>query len=148
MQEELIPYVETNYKVEPYKIFAGHSFGGITTINCMLTRPDMFNAYIAVSPSLWWDNKYILKLAESKLTKSVSLDKKFFYSSGNEGINYPNSFHTDLLNWDKLIVNRAPKGLLHQYKSYPEESHMSVPILAYYDALRFIYRDWKPPVKK
>jgi len=148
MQAELIPYIEKNYKVEPYKIFAGHSFGGITTINCMLTHPDMFNAYIAISPSLWWDNKYILKLAEKKLTKSVYLNKKFFYSVGNEGIKDPNSFHTDVLKLDSLIVSRAPKGLLYKYKCYPEESHMSEPIVAYYDALRFFYQDWKPPVKK
>jgi predicted alpha/beta superfamily hydrolase len=148
LQAELIPYIETNFKAEPYKIFAGHSFGGITTINCMLTYPDLFNAYIAISPSLWWDKKYIIKLAEKKLTKSVSLKKKFFYSAGNEGINEPNSFHTDILNFDKLMANRAPNGLLLQYKSYPKESHMSEPIIAYYDALRFIYKDWEPPVNK
>jgi predicted alpha/beta superfamily hydrolase len=148
MQEELMPYIEKKYKAGPYKIFAGHSFGGITTINCMLTHPDMFNAYIAISPSLWWDSKHILKLAENKLTKSLHLNKKFFYSVGNEGINDPNSFHTDVLRFDRLIVNKTPKGLQYQYKSYPEESHMSEPIVAYYDALRFIYQDWTPPVKK
>ncbi|OOV16594.1 hypothetical protein BXU10_20805 [Flavobacterium sp. LM4] len=148
MQSELIPYIETNYKAGSYKIFAGHSFGGITTINCMFTYPDMFNAYIAISPSLWWDNKYILKLAENKLTKSVYLNKMLFYSTGNEGINEQNSFHTDVLKFDGLIVNRTLKGLLYKYKCYPEESHMSEPIVAYYDALRFIYQDWKPPLKK
>ncbi|NOT73742.1 MAG: alpha/beta hydrolase [Cyclobacteriaceae bacterium] len=148
MLEELMPYIEKNYKAGSYKIFAGHSFGGITTINCMLTRPDMFNAYIAISPSLWWDNKYILKLVENKLTQSVPLNKRFFYSVGNEGIKDPNSFHTDVLKLDSLIVNRTPKGLLYKFKSYPEESHMSEPIVAYYDALRFIYQDWTPSVKK
>ncbi len=148
MQTELMPYMDKNYKVGPYKIFAGHSFGGITTINCMLTHPDMFNAYIAISPSLWWDNKYILKLTESKWSKSVSLNKKFFYSTGNEGINEPNSFHTDILKLDSLMIKRAPKKLLYKYKSYPEESHMSIPIVAYYDALRFIYKGWTPPDKK
>ncbi len=148
MRTELMPFIETNYKAGSYKIFVGHSFGGITAINCMLTHPDMFNAYIAISPSLWWDNNYVLKLAENKLTKSVSLNKRFFYSVGNEGINDPNSFHTDIVRFDSLIVNRTPKGLLYKYKCYPEESHMSEPIVAYYDALRFIYQDWIPPEKK
>jgi predicted alpha/beta superfamily hydrolase len=148
MHEELMPYVETNYKAGSYKIFAGHSFGGITTINCMLTHPDLFNAYIAISPSLWWGSKYILKLTENKLTKSLYLNKKLFYSVGNEGIKDPDSFHTDMLRFDSLIVNRAPKGLLYKYKCYPEESHMSEPIVAYYDALRFIYQDWIAPEKK
>ena len=57
---ELIPAIDTSYKTEPYKIFAGHSFGGLSSINCMLTHPDMFDAYIAVSPSLYWDNRYLL----------------------------------------------------------------------------------------
>lgn len=148
IRTDLMPYIEKNYKAGAYKIFAGHSFGGITTINCMLTHSDMFNAYIAISPSLWWNNKYILKLAENKLTKSVYLDKRIFYSVGNEGIKDPNSFHTDLLKFDSLIVNKTPKGLLYKYKCYPEESHMSEPIVAYYDALRFIYQDWIPLVKK
>jgi predicted alpha/beta superfamily hydrolase len=144
IKTELMPYIETNFKVEPYKIFAGHSFGGITAINCMFTHPDMFNAYIAISPSLWWDNKYMLKLTEHKLTNSAHLNKTFFYSVGNEGINEPNSFHTDVLKFDSLLVNKAPIGLKYKYKSYPEESHMSEPLVAYYDALRFIYRDWLP----
>jgi predicted alpha/beta superfamily hydrolase len=148
IKAELMPYIERNYKAGSYKLFAGHSFGGITTINCMFTHPDMFDAYIAISPSLWWDNKYILKLAESKLTKLADLNKTIFYSTANEGINEPDSFHTDVLKFDSLIANRTPKGLLHKYKCYPEESHMSEPIVAYYDALRFIYQDWKPSLKK
>lgn len=145
---ELIPYIEKNFKVEPYRVFAGHSFGGITTLNGLFTQPDMFDAYIAVSPSLWWDNKYILKLAEKKLTKSARLNKKLFYSAGNEGINEPGSFHTDVVKFDSLVVHQAPKDLSYTYKSYPEETHMTEPIVAYYEALRFIYRNWKPPVKK
>lgn len=148
IKAELMPYIERNYKAGSYKVFAGHSLGGITTINCMFTHPDMFDAYIAISPSLWWDNKYILKLAESKLTKLADLNKIIFYSTANEGINEPDSFHTDVLKFDSLIANRTPKGLLHKYKCYPEESHMSEPIVAYYDALRFIYQDWKPSLKK
>jgi predicted alpha/beta superfamily hydrolase len=56
--------MEANYKTSPFKIFAGYSFGGLTAIYCMLTRPHMFDAYIAISPSLWFSNKYVLRLAE------------------------------------------------------------------------------------
>lgn len=139
IQTELMPHVEKNYAAAPYKIFAGHSFGGNTALHCMLTHPDMFNAYIAVSPSLWWDKKYILQLAEKRFLKTASLDKKFFYSVGNEGLNEPNSFYTDIVKLDSLVKNNTPQKLFHKYKCYPEEDHMSVPVIAYYDALRFIY---------
>lgn len=67
IRQELMPYIDATYKTSPLKIFAGHSFGGLTVINCMLMRPDMFDSYIAISPSLWFGNKYILRLAEQKL---------------------------------------------------------------------------------
>ncbi|HEY9008969.1 MAG TPA: alpha/beta hydrolase-fold protein [Ohtaekwangia sp.] len=144
IQQELMPYIETNYKTSPFKIFAGHSFGGLTTINCVLMRPDMFDAYIAISPSLWFGNKYVLRLAERKLPKLSMRNKKIFYSVGNED----GAFRDDLLKFDKLFNHDSLKTFVHQYKHYPFEDHMTEPIPAYYDALRFIYKDWKHDTTK
>ncbi|TCC86970.1 alpha/beta hydrolase [Pedobacter frigiditerrae] len=141
IEKELIPMIDKNYKTEPYKIFAGHSFGGISALNCMLTYPDMFNAYIAVSPSLWWDNEYLLKLTDEKLKEGSVLNKKLFYSNGNEGGN--NSFfHKGLLKLDSTIANKKLKRLDYVYKHYSTETHMTEPVVAYFDALRFIFKDW------
>ncbi|MGL4632026.1 MAG: alpha/beta hydrolase [Leadbetterella sp.] len=142
IQTELMPMIDKNYKTEAYRIFAGHSFGGITAINCMLTHPDMFDAYIAVSPSFWWDKNYVLKLAEKNLKVGSKLNKQLFYSDGNEG--GPNSFfHKDLLKFDALISRKKLNGLRHTYKHYPSETHMTEPIVAYFDALRFIFKEWE-----
>ncbi|GAA3934189.1 hypothetical protein GO495_29720 [Chitinophaga oryziterrae] len=143
IQDELMPYIETNYKTKPFKIFAGHSFGGITSIYCMLTHPDMFNAYISISPSFWWDGEYVLKPTDKKLEKGSVLNKTLFYCDANEGVTDTGSFHTNLLKFDTLLTHKELKGLCYKYKYYPAESHMTEPIVAYYDALRFIYRDWK-----
>ncbi|MEO5684769.1 MAG: alpha/beta hydrolase-fold protein [Chitinophagaceae bacterium] len=139
---ELIPAIDTRYKTKSYKILAGHSFGGLSSINCMLTHPEMFNAYIAVSPSFWWDNQYLLKLAGKKLTNGSALNKMLFYSDGNEG-GSSSFFHLDLLRFDSLIANKKLSGLTYTYKHYPDETHMTEPIVAYFDALRFIFKDWE-----
>jgi len=138
IQQELMPFIEANYKTSPFKIFAGHSFGGLTAINCMLTRPDMFSAYIAISPSLWFGNKYILRLAGQKLPNLAMTNKKLFYSVGNED----GTFRNDLLKFDKLVTQNNSKTFKHQYKYYPNEDHMTEPIPAYYDVLRFVYKNW------
>lgn len=138
IQQELMPYIEATYKTSPFKIFAGHSFGGLTAINCLLTRPDMFDAYIAISPSLWFGNKYVLRLAEQKLPKLPMRDKKMFYSVGNED----GTFRDDLLKFDKLVKQNKLKTVKHEYKYYPAEDHMTELIPAYYDALRFVYKNW------
>lgn len=144
IQQELMPYIKANYKTSPFKIFVGHSFGGLTAINCMLTRPDMFDAYIAISPSLWFGNKYVLQLAEQKLPKLPMRNKYFFYSVGNEG----GTFRNDLLKFDNLVQRDSLKTFEHEYKYYPYEDHMTEPIPAYYDALRFVYKNWKDDTTK
>ncbi|MEZ0607405.1 alpha/beta hydrolase [Fibrella sp. WM1] len=139
IQQELMPYIKANYKTSSFKLFAGHSFGGLTVINCMLTRPDMFDAYIAISPSIWFGNKYILPVAEQKLPKLPMRDKKLFYSVGNED----GTFRNDLLRFNKLVKQNRLKTFEHKYKYYPYEDHMTEPIPAYYDAIRFVYKNWK-----
>ncbi len=148
IQDELIPYIDQHYKTQPYKIFAGHSFGGIASIYCMLTHPDMFSAYIALSPSFWWDGEYVLKLADKKLIKETALNKKLFFSDASEGVRDSSSFHTNLLKFDTILANKALKGLDYKYNYYPTETHMTEPVVGYYDALRFIYKDWKEPATK
>jgi len=145
MSSELIPYVDAHYKTEAFRIFAGHSFGGITTINCLLTQPDMFGAYIAISPSFWWDKGYLLNLADEKLKNNRIVNKMIFYSDADEGVSDKSTFHTNLLKFDSIITQNKITGLDHKYVYYPEDIHMTEPVKAYYDALRFIYRQWDIP---
>lgn len=138
---ELMPIIDKNYKTESYKIFAGHSFGGISAINCLLAHPEMFDAYIAVSPSLWWDNQSLLRMADEKLKSGSVLNKVLFYSDGNEG-GSNSSFHKSLLKLESIIAQKKLKKLNHMYKHYPTQTHMTVPVAAYFDALMFIFKDW------
>ncbi|HEX3768979.1 MAG TPA: alpha/beta hydrolase-fold protein, partial [Puia sp.] len=59
--KELMPYIEAHYPVAPYRTLIGHSFGGLFVINTLINHTDMFNAYIAIDPSLWWDNQKLMK---------------------------------------------------------------------------------------
>lgn len=142
IESELMPMIDKKYKTAPYKIFAGHSFGGLSSLNCLLTHPDLFDAYIAVSPSLWWDREYLLTMTDKTLKTGSTLNKTLFYSDGNEG-GRNSFFHKDLLKLDSILVKKKLKRLDYRYKHYPTETHMTEPVVAYYDALRFIFREWK-----
>ena len=138
--EELMPYIQQHYKTAPFKIFSGHSLGGLTTIYCLLKHPDMFNAYISISPSLWWDHEFLLSLASEKLVPGSVIQKALFMSDGKEG----GRFHKDVLSFDSLLMIRKIAELQYDYKYYPAESHSSEPVKALYDGIRFIYPDWLP----
>jgi predicted alpha/beta superfamily hydrolase len=138
MQKELMPFIETHYATAPYKILAGHSLGGLMAVHALVNRPNLFNAYIAISPSLQWDNEVMLKQASDKLGADKPLNKILFFSDANEG----NSFHENQLKLDTLLKQKQVKGLKYKYAYYPEETHISEPVKALYDGLRHIYPNW------
>jgi predicted alpha/beta superfamily hydrolase len=52
IEKELIPYVDSHYGTRPYRVLTGHSFGGLFAINTLINHPDIFNAYVAIDPSM------------------------------------------------------------------------------------------------
>ncbi len=141
IQQEVMPYIEKNYHPAPYKIFSGHSLGGLMMFYTLLYHPDIFNAYISISPSLIWDKQWILKQAAEKWKPGMSLHKILFFSDGNEG----GRFHKDAVDMDSLLKKIKLQNLKFKYVYYPDESHISEPVKAFYDGLRFIYPGWFPP---
>lgn len=68
---EFLQLINTQIKPEVTKRVAvnnqrlalwGHSFGGLFTLNTLLTSPDSFQRYFPVSPSLWWQSGLVLSL--------------------------------------------------------------------------------------
>ena len=69
--QELFPYVESHYRTAPYRIFAGHSLGGLLALHVFAARNEMFNAYIAASPALRWDDDYPLRAVSAFLKNMI-----------------------------------------------------------------------------
>jgi predicted alpha/beta superfamily hydrolase len=140
IRTELMPYIETNYPTAPYKILAGHSLGGLMAVYCLLAHPDYFNAYIAISPSLQWDNNIIVGQAE-ELNPRSTLNKFLFFSDANED----SLFHQNQLKLDSILKQKNTRDLIYKREFYPGETHISEPVKAFYDGIRLIYPDWYLP---
>ncbi len=85
IETELIPKIEASYRTQPYRVFAGHSFGGLFALHAFLTHPEAFNAYIAVSPTMHWDNHLLSRKAEEFFKDRKELNKALFLTLANEG---------------------------------------------------------------
>lgn len=140
VREEVMPFVEKKYRTAPFRIFAGHSVGGLTAIHALTAHPDMFNAYLAVAPSLWWDNGAFVRSAVKHLPSGP--DKKFlFLADSPEGGPFPVYIKSFL---DALAAHKAP-AFQWTHAFYPNETHGSIAAKAYYDGLRYLYPAWFPP---
>ncbi|MGE8511236.1 MAG: alpha/beta hydrolase, partial [Chryseobacterium culicis] len=69
VEKELKPYVESQFKTTEKYLF-GQSLGGLLATEILLKKPEMFNNYFIISPSLWWDDESLLKQAPQLLSKS------------------------------------------------------------------------------
>jgi uncharacterized protein len=142
IQKELMPEVEKEYRTAPYRIFAGHSYGGLLAIHILITRPDMFNAYIAVSPSLQWDDLRTVRQAKDFFAAHTELDKTLFFSLANEG-DTPSSMGDGFQQFQKILKSRAPKDFRWDSARYHDEDHGSTVLRAHYAGLRTVFADWQ-----
>ena len=160
IEKEVIPFIESKYKVEPYRMFVGHSLGGLTVINALISKPSLFNSYVAIDPSMWWDNQKYLKLAEQTFNKENYKGKSLFLAVANsmdKGMDTANvkndqSDNTrhirSILMFENLLKKSKGTGLEYESIYYENENHGSVPHIAFYDALHFIFGFYNLPLTK
>ncbi|WP_372937366.1 alpha/beta hydrolase [Seonamhaeicola sp.] len=147
IEKELKPFINNNYRTTNYSILSGHSFGGLATVNCFVNTPQYFNAYIAIDPSMWWNNENILKnMSDSWVTKAHQNKRIFIAKATDPGSG--EAHHKAILKlFDKLNAIPEPANFSFNYKIYDGEDHGSVVIPAEYDGLRYIFKDYQLPVK-
>ena len=141
-ETELIPAIEKDYRVQPFRIFAGHSLGGLFAIHAMVSKPGLFNSYVAVSPSLQWENGATLKRAEEYLKNQKELKVTLYVSLGNEPGAIGNSFE----HFKETLAKTNIKGFQWQAEHLTDEDHGSVVLRSHYAGLRKVYEGWQGPV--
>ena len=85
IEKELQPYIQKKYKTNTTKTIIGQSLGGLFATEALLKKPYLFDNYIIVSPSLWWDNESLLAIAPGLLAKQPNKKTKVYISVGREG---------------------------------------------------------------
>jgi uncharacterized protein len=139
IETELIPRIEKDYRTMPYRVFAGHSFGGLFALHTLFSRPRLFNAVIAVSPSLHWDDRYVYRAAEKFVAANRELDTTLFVSMGDEG----KVLDDELKALTSLFKKRGPKGFTFQSVVFKDEDHGSIVLPTHYAGLRKVFEPWR-----
>ncbi|HWA33886.1 MAG TPA: alpha/beta hydrolase-fold protein [Cyclobacteriaceae bacterium] len=155
IETELMPYIEAKYPVAPYKILIGHSFGGLFAMNTLIHHPNLFNAYISIDPSMWWDEGRLLHQTDSALNVAKLDGRILFLAVANtmtpgmdtaRVVKDTASTHShirSILELAKLTGAKRANGLRARSKYYHDDDHGSVPFISEYDGLRFIFDYYK-----
>lgn len=127
LEDEVFPFVENNYRVQPFKLAIGHSLGGTFVLNCLLSKPDFFQAVIAISPNLSYDFEQIVTRFDVHLKTNPSMKKFIYMSAGTVG-NMENRFRRSAEKLDHIINYHNPKELMYNFEIFEGENHSTTPL--------------------
>jgi len=140
LREEVFPYVETRYRTEPFRLLVGHSLSGLFTIDALLSEPALFNAYLAVSPYLIWDEGRYLDAAVEKQAGLPNRRTFVSVSLGGE----PN-LQPAFERLEKSLAERDAPDLERHFRGLPDCDHETVYLQAVVRGLLDIFHDWRLP---
>lgn len=133
IKDELIPFIEKDYRVAPERLFWSHSIGGLFGVYVLLKEPGVFHSVLVSSPWMVYDGnqKYILKNTESFLRKRKEQTNFLYVCVGNERNLIP-----EIEAFLGILDKNQPEGLKWKYVKMPEENHMSILARSLIEGLR------------
>jgi len=85
LAEEVRPFIDARYPGAPRTVLMGESLAGLFVIDTLLETPTLFDDYVAISPSLWWDAGRIAAGAPAKLAGPGREGRRLYMAIANEG---------------------------------------------------------------
>lgn len=134
IESQVFPLIAAHYRADmSRKVFAGHSLGGLFGSYVLLTKPQMFQAYILGSPSLWFDKHEILKYEEAYAATHTDLPAKVMMYAGMYETIKPGPRYfkdTDLLgnmqSFERTLKSHAYPSLSIGSQVITDEDHLTV----------------------
>jgi predicted alpha/beta superfamily hydrolase len=142
LETELQPYLHQKYGASNSATLIGQSLGGLLATEILVKKPALFNRYIIVSPSLWWDNGSMLNTIRSMPIIAPTQKIDVYIGVGKEGLTptkIPRVMEVDAnVLADKLRT--AGRGAVHVIFDYlPQENHATIMHQAVFNAFRLIF---------
>ncbi len=140
IRDELMPQVKARYRTTKETAVVGESLAGLFVVETFLLEPELFDTYIAIDPSLWWNDKRLVAGAGEQLRKRPKLEKRLYLASSDE-----KDIAESTAALAAVLKEKAPAGVRWHYSPMPEESHGTIFHPA---ALKAFRHEFKPPVQK
>lgn len=138
IEKELQPYIQEKYKTSSSKTIIGQSLGGLLATEILFKKPELFNKYIIVSPSLWWDNGSLLHEPVANFENT-----EIYIGVGKEGLaptKIPRVMEVDANVLADKIKSLKNKNVHVHFDYLPQEDHATIMHLAVFNAFKLVYR--------
>ncbi len=143
IKEAVIPLIESNYRVDDsYRVLGGSSYAGLFTLYTMMMETDLFDAYIALSPSLSWDDGWLLSEQKRRAEEFQSMKTRLWLGVGSE--ENPRTIEGTKAFYEEVL--KQSDGFQLGSRILEGEGHASMKAAAYSYGLRFAFGHLNKPV--
>lgn len=142
IEKELQPFIDKKYKTTNDKTIIGQSLGGLLETEILLKKPTLFNKYVIVSPSIWWDNGSILNQDSPVFQENFSQQTDIYIAVGKEGLTpteIPRVMEVDANLLAEKIKATKSKNIKVYFDYFPKEDHATILHPAASNSFRFFY---------
>jgi predicted alpha/beta superfamily hydrolase len=142
IEKELQPFIKKKYKTNSDKTIIGQSLGGLFATEVLLKKPTLFNKYIIVSPSLWWDKGSLLDQNSYVLTEDFSHQTDIYIGVGKEGLSpseTPRVMEVDANLLAEKIKGTKSKKVKVFFDYLPQENHATILHQAVFNSFKLLY---------
>ncbi|MCW3128155.1 MAG: hypothetical protein JWO03_3813 [Bacteroidetes bacterium] len=122
IEKELQPYINRKYKAGKSATLIGQSLGGLLASEILVKKPELFDRYLIVSPSLWWHDESLLADAPEWLGKKLTKETRVYIAVGKE----EKQMQEDAKKLADLLKTSGKTNLKVDYNFMPEENHLTI----------------------
>lgn len=142
IEQQVIPLLEREYRGDPsYRVLGGASLGGLFTLYAMYTKPELFNAYVAVTPAVVVDNDWLLGYEQDFAKAGKELKGRLYVTVGeNEGP----GFVGGVLRYNQRVTSRKYPHLAYDFRIIDGERHAGMQLESYVRGIRFAFLPLAP----
>ncbi len=137
LADELLPQIDRTYRTRPYRALVGHSLGGTFAVYALQNRPEVFNAFIAMSPALQINDESLVKNMAPFLDSHASLQTDLYVTRGDEPFLEP-----AISKFINVLTTKAPAGFRVKSTLQKNEGHTSIPYPGVHEGLQQIFDGW------
>ena len=134
IREELMPEIRARYRTTAETAIVGESLAGLFAMETLVEEPDLFDTYIALDPSLWWNDHKMADAMAAWLVAHPKLHKTLYFASSEETANIE-----IMQRLAAVLKQNAPAGLDWHYEPMPEEKHSTIYHPAALKAFRSVF---------
>lgn len=133
LRDELMPQIRQRYATTDERALIGESLAGLFVIETLLQEPAMFNSYIALDPSLWWNHGALLSGAGKQVPSVARSGARLFLASSGQPELAASSARL------AALLQQASPATLVKYQPLPEETHATIYHQAALQGLRTLF---------